>query len=77
VPACLASGTSACIGIDHLSGQCDANPGETYSAQYLGFVPADGCATASDCQAVLGGKAGDWTCTIEPGELRGTCTCGS
>jgi hypothetical protein len=75
-PACLPSGTSQCIGIDHVSGQCEANPGETYSAEYLGFLPADGCASAGDCQAVLGGKPGDWACTIEPGESRGTCTCG-
>jgi hypothetical protein len=74
-PACLASGTTQCIGIDHQSGACEANPGETYSAQYLGFVPEGGCATSSDCHAVLGGAANDWSCTIAPGESRGTCTC--
>lgn len=74
-PACLPSGTSRCIGIDHVSGACEANPGETYSAEYLGFVPPEGCATASDCERVLGGGATDWACTIEPGATRGTCTC--
>jgi hypothetical protein len=74
-PACLAGGTSQCIGINHTTGSCEANPGETYSAEYLGLLPAGGCATVSDCTAVLGGAAKDWACTIEPGASRGTCTC--
>jgi hypothetical protein len=76
-PACLPAGTSECIGINQSSGSCVANPGETYSAAYLGVVPAGGCATASDCRAVLGGSAKDWACTKDAGALRGTCTCNS
>jgi hypothetical protein len=75
-PACLPAGTTTqCIGINHQTGSCEANPGETYSAEYLGFVPAGGCATVSDCTSVLGGKEKDWSCTIQPGASRGTCTC--
>jgi hypothetical protein len=73
-PACVA-GTTQCIGINHETGGCEANPGETYSAAYLGLLPAGGCATVSDCTAVLGGSAKDWACTIEPGASRGSCTC--
>jgi hypothetical protein len=74
-PTCLAGGTSQCIGLNHTTGSCEANPGETYSAEYLGLLPAGGCATVSDCTSVLGGSAKDWACTIEPGASRGTCTC--
>jgi hypothetical protein len=74
-PACLASGTTQCIGINHATGSCEANPGETYSAEYLGFVPTGGCASDGECAAVLGGAATEWSCTTEPGQSRGTCTC--
>lgn len=73
--ACLATGTSQCIAINHASGQCEANPGQTYAADYLGMVPAGGCATASDCATALGGPASQWTCVIEAGMARGTCAC--
>jgi hypothetical protein len=43
-------------------GSCIANPGETYSADYLGQVPADGCRDDDHCRQVLGGSAGSWTC---------------
>jgi hypothetical protein len=51
-------------------GGCIANPGETYSADYLGRVPTGGCwndtasPTSGDamCQRTLGGAAGSWTC---------------
>jgi hypothetical protein len=74
-PACLASGTSQCIQIDHQSGSCEANPGEIYSAEYLGMVPEGGCASADECASALGGKAGDWTCNLEAGQSRGSCAC--
>lgn len=74
-PACLASGTSQCIQIDHQSGSCEANPGEVYSAEYLGTVPQGGCASSGDCATALGGKAGDWTCNVEAGQTRGSCAC--
>jgi hypothetical protein len=62
------------------NGQCKANPGETYSAQYLGVVPADGCLVqtgdvdlltgkvlgSADCTEKLGGHFGDWECYIPP-----------
>ena len=75
-PACLAAGaTSQCIAIDHRNGVCEANPGETYSAEYLGMVPPGGCATAADCTATLGNGA-NWVCYASPGQSRGTCVCG-
>lgn len=73
--ACLATGTSRCIAINHGTGQCEANPGETYTADYLGMVPAGGCATATDCAGALGGPASKWTCIVEAGMARGTCSC--
>ncbi len=74
-PACLAGGTSECILIDHQRGSCEANPGESYSAEYLGMVPAGGCADEGDCMRALGGKSGDWTCHRESGQPRGSCAC--
>jgi len=62
-------------------GSCIANPGETYSADYLGVVPAGGCspadlpAGAADCAAKLGGQASAWNCIAVPGRSFGTCTC--
>jgi hypothetical protein len=73
--ACLGTGTSQCIAIDHTHGQCEANPGQSYAADYLGMVPAGGCATAGDCAAALGGAATAWTCLVEQGMSRGTCAC--
>ncbi|HEY6005327.1 MAG TPA: hypothetical protein VIV57_20775 [Anaeromyxobacter sp.] len=50
-------------------GSCIANPGETYSADYLGQVPAGGCGDDAGlnsgddmCARKLGGSASDWTC---------------
>ncbi|HZY04654.1 MAG TPA: hypothetical protein VFF02_14270 [Anaeromyxobacteraceae bacterium] len=75
-----------CIFIDHLSGQCEANPGETYSAEYLGQMPPGGCPSPSStpapsqfcAEALLGPTAGpaDWSSywcygTAAPG----TCVC--
>ncbi|HEX7489753.1 MAG TPA: hypothetical protein VF341_12650, partial [Anaeromyxobacteraceae bacterium] len=75
--------TTACISINHASGHCEPNAGESYVAQYLGIVPSPtvanplgGCAAASDCQAALGGALTDWTCTPVGSSGRGTCTCG-
>ncbi len=73
--ACLGTGTSQCIAIDHASGQCEADPGQTYAASYLGMVPAGGCATATDCANALGGAASAWSCLVETGMSRGTCAC--
>ncbi|HEY7726286.1 MAG TPA: hypothetical protein VH880_13195 [Anaeromyxobacteraceae bacterium] len=65
---------SACVAIQ--KGGCEANPGQTYVAEYLGRVPADGCAVDADCLAALGGSASDWHCDVAPGQSRGTCLCG-
>ncbi len=74
--ACLTAGTSQCIAIDHTSGACEANPGQTYWADYLGMVPEGGCASAADCGTALGGPPGNWSCLVEQGMARGTCACG-
>jgi len=42
-PPIAAGGVSTCIFINHASGDCEANPGESYSAEYLGVVPPGGC----------------------------------
>jgi hypothetical protein len=60
--------------------RCEANPGETYSADYLGLVPSGGCDTAVDCEVALGVRKTPWICQKEAGALpadRGTCLCGS
>jgi hypothetical protein len=76
-PACLGEGTtSQCIALA-AAGACQADPGQTYSAEYLGMVPEGGCATAADCDAALGGGASAWTCYTPAGQSRGTCLCGS
>ena len=75
--------TTACISINHATGHCEPNAGESYVAQYLGIVPSatvdnplGGCAKTSDCQKSLGGALTDWTCTPVGSSGRGTCTCG-
>jgi hypothetical protein len=57
------------------NGSCRANPGESYSAEYLGVVPASGCATDTDCTQALGGQPGAYSCFVPQGLGRGTCTC--
>jgi hypothetical protein len=69
------------------SGACIANPGETYSADYLGQVPAGGCQTDAQCASALGGDAGSWTCyagvnaagvcSAPTVAAPGTCICGA
>ncbi len=66
-----------CIFIDHSTGHCEADLGEAYQAEYLGVVPAGGCATEADCLDALGGRHGDWACVVEAGQARGTCACRS
>jgi hypothetical protein len=60
--------------------RCVANPGETYSADYLGLVPIGGCDTPTDCEVALGPRKSAWVCQKEPGALptaKGTCLCGN
>ncbi|HEX9401543.1 MAG TPA: hypothetical protein VF912_15650 [Anaeromyxobacter sp.] len=77
--------------INNKTGTCRANPGETYSVDYLGVVPAGGCVVmpedhvggdpaaplfqSVDCASKLGGRATDLQCFVPPGLTRGTCTC--
>ncbi len=77
------TGPSRAIYLNRATRGCEANPGETYSADYLGLVPAGGC-DASDptgargrleCVRDLGGRESDWTCDGSGGGARGTCLC--
>jgi hypothetical protein len=61
------SAVSRNIYINHATRNCEANPGETYSADYLGRLPANGCVSRTDCYAALGGTRSAtepelWTC---------------
>jgi hypothetical protein len=72
------------IYLNRITHNCEANPGETYSADYLGLVPQanaakgieEGCLTAFDCQLAIGGGV-EWTCDLSQGGARGSCLCGS
>jgi hypothetical protein len=74
-----AAEVSTFIYINHGTGNCEADPGETYSADYIAVNPPSGCdpaLLASDCVSALGGRAGDWGCYTPPGTgVRGTCVC--
>jgi hypothetical protein len=66
--------------INHETENCEADAGETYSADYIARLPAAGCfgATAAEadasCVAALGGRAGDWTCFAgTDGQARDHC----
>jgi hypothetical protein len=68
------------VSINRAVRRCEANPGETYSADYLGLVPVGGCDTELDCEVALGVRKTPWICQKETGALagaRGTCLCGS
>jgi hypothetical protein len=70
-----AGGTSRCISL-RAGSACVPGQGQTLVAEYLGKVPADGCATATDCANVLGGTNADWSCNgAVGGSVRGTCVC--
>ncbi|HET6921952.1 MAG TPA: hypothetical protein VFI16_02275 [Anaeromyxobacteraceae bacterium] len=86
-PPPLSTAPTKCVFIDHASGECEANPGETYSAEYLGQLPPGGCTGASptvapspSCAQALpaadGGPsdANDWWC-YGPAGGTGTCVC--
>jgi len=68
-----ATGPSRFVYINRATGNCTADAGETYSADYLGLVPAGGCAGPADCQAALGATVDDWKCQVPAGSARGTC----
>jgi hypothetical protein len=72
---------TSCVAIRPGS-SCEANPGETYSAEYLGIVPGPsarnpqgGCADTAECVALLGGRPQDWACDRPDPQTRGTCLC--
>jgi hypothetical protein len=68
------SNPSPCVAI-RKGGACEAAPGQSYVAEYLGQVPAGGCASAADCATALGGGASAWVCEPISGQARGTCLC--
>jgi hypothetical protein len=76
------TGASRFISLNRAVIRCTANPGETYSADYLGLVPAGGCDTAGDCALALGTPTTwttPWVCQKEagaPAGAKGTCLCG-
>ena len=75
----LPSASSQYVYINHATGQCEADLGQTYSADYIGQLPPGGCADAAGCAAALGGDAASWTCygydgTVSPVRM-GTCVC--
>ncbi len=80
------SAESRFVYVNHATLQCEPNPGEGYSADYVGVLPAGGCTSHQDCRDALGTTV-DWTCYagINPGpagacippsaSARGTCVC--
>lgn len=80
---------STCIQIRHPApaGGCgEANPGETYVAEYLGIIPEGGCTKPAGeadsesqfCSTALGGPKSAWQCigaTAGVATSRGTCAC--
>ncbi len=86
-PPAVASGPTSCLYINHQSTtqDCEANAGETYSAEYLGQVPPGGCdpsvPNASEvCAKALGdpqpqANASRYQCFLPTGSAVGTCVC--
>lgn len=84
----VAPGPTQCIHVNQQFRTCEANPGETYSAEYLGQMPPGGCSPASgtsvqapsaQCATALGSSGGrvdpaDWWCYGPQGGV-GTCVC--
>ncbi len=66
---------STFVYINQSSGNCVADAGETYSADYIALNPPDGCTARDECQRALGGRVEDWGCYTPPGTDRGTCVC--
>jgi hypothetical protein len=81
----VANGPTKFVAINHATNNCEANPGETYVAQYLGVVPEGGCTKppgeltteSQDCADKLGGTRAAWQCfgAAADGVTRGTCVC--
>ncbi len=92
-PPAVASSPTTCMYINHQAASdpvngCEANPGETYSAEYMGQMPAGGCPNAQPtatpslfCAQALSGvpdagtvEAERWWCYGAAGTV-GTCIC--
>ena len=69
------STVSQFVYINHATGNCEANPGETYSADYIALTRRAAARRGTDCQRALGGRVEDWGCYTPPGTTRGTCVC--
>jgi hypothetical protein len=66
--------------INHATQGCEAGPGDTYAADYIGQLPPGGCsdpegAPAPSCATALGGAATDWECVGYTTAGTGSCTC--
>jgi len=70
-----ATGATRFVYINQDTGACRANPGETYSADYISRLPAQGCVNRSDCRDTLGGQETDWGCYVPVAGQPGTCIC--
>jgi hypothetical protein len=75
-PPAVASAPTSCIYINHFAAgtanDCEANLGETYSAEYLGQMPPGGCATSTctsdpTCKAT-GDACGSGNVCFSPGQ---------
>jgi hypothetical protein len=67
------TGASRFVFLNLATHACEANPGETYSADYIGLMPIEGCLIDAECQLALGGASQDWLCDTSEGGVRGTC----
>ncbi len=66
------TGPTRYINLNHDTHQCEANPGEGYSADYLGMVPPAGCVPS------IGDPTGDQACTKALGNaVPWTCYAGT
>lgn len=80
------SAASRYLWVNHATLNCEPNPGEGYSADYLGVVPPGGCTSDAACTSALG-KGVEWTCyagtdasgkcVVPSSSTPGTCLCNS
>ena len=71
---------SKAVFINHATQACEAGPGETYAADYIGQLPPGGCSDAvgvpsPSCAKALGGTENDWECVGYTTAGTGSCTC--
>jgi hypothetical protein len=93
VPPAVAAGPTSCLYINHQASldpanSCEAQPGQTYSAEYIGQIPTGGCpgaltpAGALFCAQALSGNpdagtvdAQRYQCYATAAGATGTCIC--